>query len=418
MHDDTLANNLEQESANNSSAIEADNDSCSHQFLEVDADLLSKPSILVQLIEHSSYKPTLIFCNAPSEADFIDVILRKRGVPTRKLIGHVPSMKVKSVLDQVKANEVVALVVTDISAREIETGNFGLVISNSVPNDPAAYMERAAKSLDLSDSKALVSLVAPIDIGHFHYLKKVSGANFVKIEVPSDEGLATKRFERLLKMASATTEVDAKVKTLADLLLDDSKISAAERGVVVAYLIHNTLNVLPGAAPADGGRDSGEQKGRNGRPYRDHRDRGDRMGSGDRNGSPRGDFNADEMTLARRATPAQKEARIYVGQGSSQGLNAPKLTEMVKEVLSSTSQTWDEGSLRRVTVRGLYSFIDVPEELSESVMSGLSSQKVDGDNLFVRKAVTISSRRDEGDSDDHQPEGDNFESNEHISEEE
>jgi superfamily II DNA/RNA helicase len=51
-----------------------------HIYFEVGTSLLAKPQALCDLVEYESGHSVIIFCNSPSDADFADVILKKRGV--------------------------------------------------------------------------------------------------------------------------------------------------------------------------------------------------------------------------------------------------------------------------------------------------------------------------------------------------
>jgi hypothetical protein len=86
-----------------------------------------------------------------------------------------------------------------------------------------------------------------------------------------------------------------------------------------------------------------------------------------------------------------KHVRLYVGAGSSQGLSQQALTDQVASACGLSS-----GDIQRVSVRGAYSFVDVPEKVADQVVEKLGDAQVAGrgEKFFVKKAVTLSIPRE------------------------
>jgi ATP-dependent RNA helicase DeaD len=86
-----------------------------------------------------------------------------------------------------------------------------------------------------------------------------------------------------------------------------------------------------------------------------------------------------------------KEARLYVGVGSRQGVSSERLTDAVINVCGLNST-----DVHRVSVRECYSFVDVPEAVADQVVSKLSETDVPAGEgrYFVKRAVTLSIPRE------------------------
>jgi hypothetical protein len=87
-----------------------------------------------------------------------------------------------------------------------------------------------------------------------------------------------------------------------------------------------------------------------------------------------------------------KEARLYVGTGSNQGLSEEALKEQVASSCGVGAET-----IHRVSVRGAYSFVDVPEDVADQVVEKLSEADAPGtkgNKYFVKRAVTLSIPRE------------------------
>jgi superfamily II DNA/RNA helicase len=114
------------------------------------------------------------------------VILKKRGIPSIKLVGYVPQIKLSKAIQQVQKGEISALVLTDVAARGVPLEEFDVVVNYSVPTDPEVYFHRYATETECK-TKKVVSLVAALDLSNFHYLKKL-GRGVVRKQVHTAQG--------------------------------------------------------------------------------------------------------------------------------------------------------------------------------------------------------------------------------------
>jgi len=445
-----------------------------HIYYEVGTSLLAKPQALCDLVEFEAGHSCVVFCNSPSDADFADVILKKRGIASLKLIGYVPQIKLSKAIQQLQKKEITVLVLTDVAARGVPLEEFSVVINYSVPADPEVYFQRFVAGGETAEretkTKKILSLVSAMDITNFHFLKKLGKAEFVQAEPPTAEQIFAGKFTQLRDQAVERAEAGEPALTeLVDKVLADDKSRE-----IVSFLLNNTLTVIPALRAATapvreersefdedefeddssqpdfdklergggrrGGRDRRESRGgsdrgdRGGRGERGNRgagrgrfqdefradedrqpaflgeddgnggqrgrDRGDRGGRGDRGDrSPRGERSLRDgreggrrQRQPRRPMMVDKEARLYVGSGSNQGLSEDALKEQVASSCGVGVET-----IHRVSVRGAYSFVDVPEDVADQVVEKLSEADAPGakgDKYFVKRAVTLSIPRE------------------------
>ncbi len=445
-----------------------------HVYYEVGTSLLAKPQALCDLIELEAGHSCLVYCNSPSDADFADVILKKRGISSLKLIGYVPQIKLSKAIQQLQKKEVAALVLTDVAARGLPLEEFDIVINYSIPTDPEIYFHRYASETEECKTKKVISLVAALDISNFHYLKKLGKLEFVQGVLPTPETLFVTKFASLREQAiEKGLLADTGISTLVDNVLGD-----ANARDIVALLLHNTLSVIPAlkaAPPAreesaeyreeeeedgdEGGRGDGRRRHGQGRDRGDRGNRDDRGGRGgrDRDRGPRGgrgrrdqegdEFEDDDQSQRmfiegadgeqprhgrgrgrgrdrdqrrdgersdddrqsrqprqprqpRREMLVDKEARLYVGAGSQQGVSHESLANDVVSACGINAS-----DIHRVSVRGAYSFVDVPEAVADQVVEKLGeSASAAGAKYFVKKAVTLTIPREGAQEETHHSE--------------
>lgn len=375
-----------------------------HSFLEVGNDLLAKPDALAALLLVKNLPTTLIFCNSPSEADMVDVMLKKKGVTTSKLIGNVPFQKVAQEIQRAHNREICAIVITDVAAREVDVKGFELVVNYGIPEDPEIYLHRITGYEQAESLQEIMSLVSPLDFGNFHYLKKVAGLPFSKVEPPSAEELANMKSKILFSKAAAGDHLeDAEVQSFLSAILEH-----ADRDKIISLLIFNTIKVLPRLQEEAASRTNESRGGRNERWGRnrdnyqndsygddqqsDDDDGGDQRGRGRRERGPR-----ESGRSARERynnTPVQREARLYLGLGQTDGLSPDKLNELVGQA------GFPADTVKRSTLRDSYSFVDVPEEQADEFIEKIQSVNWPGqDQILIKKATFINVARAERDDD-------------------
>lgn len=400
-----------------------------HVYVEVGSDLLSKPNALSDIIQAEGYPRCLIFCNSPSEADLADVILKKRSIASSKLIGHIPYTRVSQALSQLSKGEITALVVTDVSAGELDPGVFDLIVNYAIHEDPEIYLHRLTAHERNSRIKKVVSLVSPLDFGNFHYLRKVVDFEFEKGVLPSKEQIYQGEAARLIAAAKLSpVKDDPRVKQFVPQVLDNP-----DRDAIVAYLLYNTLVALPelehrtrshehedegGRRERRGGeRERGERYDRGDRGDRGERgergersDRGERRGGDrrrDQRGQGRGRYEGegrdyDERGPRQEMTPPKRDVRLYIGQGLKSGLSDEVFR---KEVERSAGITPDQ--IKRLSIRDNYAFVDFDEELGDTIVEKLKETEIEGvGRLFVQRATTINvPRENEEGREEHGEEG-------------
>lgn len=353
----------------------------SHKYVEVGNDLLAKPDALSQLLLVRGMPTSVVFCNSPSEADMVEVMLRKKSIQCSKLIGNIPHQRLIEEVTRIQNKEVSTLIITDVAAQDLEIDSFSVVVNYGIHEDPEIYLHRITGYETAKNLKEVISLVSPLDFGNFHYLRKVVTLDFSKEELPTEASVAKAQSELLFAGALEGPHLTDE----AALALVSSVLEHENRDQILTLLLHNTLSVLPKLKDsAQGGRDNRNKRGRD-RDSRDDRDRGDRNRSR-RNDS--GDDRNNHREAKKDLPPPKKDARFYIGHGSEHGFTESEL----KEVMQGAGV--DTAVIQRLSVRELYSFLDVPEEVGEDVFTKLDGAEMKEDQFFIRKATMINLPRE------------------------
>lgn len=383
--------------------------SIKHLFVEVSGELTAKPSALADFIESEGMPSTLIFCNQASDTEFVEVMLKKRGLPCERLAGLGHSFRGSSYDSSGRDSGGRAprrrggiLIATDASARSIDPTDFQFVVNYSIPSDPEVYLHRTDVSAGAGQLRRVLSLVGPLDKANFHYLKKIVESEFLKAELPSPADLVDSKFSAFVNEAKgANLPPDELINALAERIEQ-----SADKQLLMNFLLNAFINKPTSRPPSRAGSrgeerassdDRGREDRRHGRSRSSREDDGDfgeegrgnrRRGRGRHEG---GQEEINELFSDERGQPARREpretldiTRIFVGAGSADKIDV----EALAEALKAASQQADV--IRRVICRPKYSFVDVISSATEETIRLIEGLKIFSKSPSVRKAISLS----------------------------
>ncbi|MCI5064807.1 DEAD/DEAH box helicase [bacterium] len=366
-----------------------------HEYYEVGHELLAKPEALATVLESEKGLRAVVFCNTPSDTDLLEVMLKKKGLKARKLIGNVPDRAIHENMERVQKGSIDILVVTDISGRGFPVEEFDVIVHYAAPEDPEIYLHRLGQPDGTSRLKRVISLVGSMDLGNFHFLKKVVEFEFHARSLPSAEDIAKARFDRFQEEATAFSTEDGELLEYARLVEESDA-----RKEFILYLLHQTLRRLPEV-------ENSGKRSRNKRDRRNNRDddgnreeRGNERNSrGSRRGRDDNREHEDREGSAReerpKPKPTRKDTRFYVGKGTEDGLTEEKFLEVLQEKMGD-----DAPELKRSCLRKKYSFFDfVRGEEADAVFEAMHESELDGKELVFQRAATLSVPLDDEEDD-------------------
>ena len=380
-------------------ASKAKNVQTAHTFIEIGTELLSRPQALYAYLVGNNLPLTLVCCNAPSDCDFVDVMLRNKGIACKKLVGNIPEEKVVTTLAEIATGAVSVIVATDPAINKLTEHTFVRVVHYNATSDSVAYETRCGGAEPRIIES--VTFVGPLDITNFHQLKKSVTFNIDLITLPSEEAVKNGTAVIISSQAKRLSEeLFAKYGSLAEELLKDKKGAAK----TVAYLLSAVLEkVKPEKQPESFNRDQPRDRFNN--DDRNPRDRNPRERGRDGNrddvqyGAPRErniDDNRDSRPERRRhdqslnsnnsdfqndsrvndrAAPQRvvreepidkKEVRFYFSKGKEIGASIELINQSIKEIAG------EDLTPVRTSIRNDYSFFDMDESSAEKLSKLLS----------------------------------------------
>jgi superfamily II DNA/RNA helicase len=327
------------------------NSSCAHYFVELGGNVSAKIDFLLNFLEEHLGSKVGIFCPFPSDVDFLEAVLRRKGLLLAKLIGHVPYAKVAAVLEQLASMDVVGVLLTDISAKHINLGEFDYLIIYGPSADPNIYYQRSGIASGTTPRIATISLVSTQDAINFQYLRKaLNNVAFEPFQLTDAKILENRKIliKKLIEKSANTNVIDDRVKFFAEYVM-------GERGLLqqgLPLFIDSFIKSLPAES--------------------------------DR-------YNMEKNQTSNLPAPEKvslREARLFINLGSNHGFSESALKALLDEVLENGGSNFI-----RVSIRKDYSFFDVSDLVSEELQNKLDGVNWNGNKMFVRIAMRLNPLR-------------------------
>ncbi len=419
-------------------ATAADRAPIEHLYCEVAGDIMGKPTTLCDLIEVLRPSSAIIFCNTKSDTQLVEALLRRRGFDARRINSDLTQSQRDKIMKKIRAKDLQFLVATDIAARGLDIEQLDLVINYSIHEQPETYVHRTGRTGRAGRRGRAISLVGPRDFGSFHFLTKVLDMEFNKMPLPSDAEVADARlahlYEILRKQEIELRERDLLVarKLLAEMggITEPAEDLEAIVAKFARFTVEHHTNAeakaleeeLDGPTPAprraeredEGrgdrrGRDRGDKSRERGRGRPDERGERDNRRSepraepqGARSEGARTDTNRaeggrserpeggrQENDRAQTRAPEQDhEVRVYIGQGTAQGMTADLFSNLAIEFGELKAH-----DVKNVSIREHYGFVDLLAPKAQVLIGNLNGIHYNGLPLPVELAASLAQDR-------------------------
>jgi len=145
-----------------------------------------KFSFLVHLLKNEKSNIVMIFCNTRHNVEFISHNLKRNGVQAIAIHGGLAQNKRSRVMEQFKANEVYALVCTDIAARGLDIAGVSHVYNYDSPKTSKDYIHRIGRTARAGKEGIAISIVSNRDYDNFRAVLKDPSIEIKKEEVPEN----------------------------------------------------------------------------------------------------------------------------------------------------------------------------------------------------------------------------------------
>jgi ATP-dependent RNA helicase DeaD len=397
-----------------------------------------KVAALVRVLETENPESAIIFCNTKSETESVARSLTAAGFNADWLNGDLPQRDRELIMKRTREGQLRYMVATDVAARGIDISHLTHVINFGFPESAEQYVHRTGRTGRAGRTGTAISVLGPGNLGALYYLRltfkifpierSIPSANEVRTRLESDRvALLAEAFrnapleEHLEVVRRLLTRPDAE-RVLAGLVAgffdasigDISAVASAARrdhparsddSPTKGEAAEETSSSTQSEATAtDGSAGRKRRKRRRGRStsdaslefaddLQDDADVGpsarDTSADGAAADSDQGDTAAEQalegnpMEIPEAPPELEDMTTLYFNVGRRDGLEPAELTDLLNDECALAAD-----DIGRVRVKDRHTFVGVPSQRAEHIITTLIGRTVRNRALHIERART------------------------------
>ncbi|MCA6073064.1 MAG: DEAD/DEAH box helicase [Endomicrobium sp.] len=291
------------------------------------------------------YAPNLsiVFCNTKRRVDEITSSLQARGYAADALHGDMNQSQRDRVMTKFRSGAIELLIATDVAARGIDVDDIDMIFNYDVPKDDEDYVHRIGRTGRAGKTGKAYSFVSGKDIYKLRDIQRYTKANIKRVQVPSLADVEnTKATIMLDKIKEVLKEKDLEKYTrMAESLIADetTSLDVAAALLKMMFISEKKEQKADVFASASSGK------------YSD---------TGARNSSM---------------------ARLFINIGKKDNVRAG---DFVGAIAGEAGISGD--SVGNIKILDAFSFVEVPRDQADNVISALHSSNIKGKKVSVELA--------------------------------
>ena len=305
----------------------------------------------------------IIFCRTRMETQEIADKLIKDGYNAESLHGELSQAQRDLTMQKFRQHRVQLLVATDVAARGLDVDELTHVINYGLPDDIESYTHRSGRTGRAGRSGTSISIIHVKEKGKVRAIENQIQKKFVPGILPTGQEICAKQ---LLKVIDDIEKVEVDEEEIAPFLPEVfRKFDMMEKEDIIKRMVSmefNTfLNYYKNAPEILQPSEKGERKerGKDGEKGNRRERRSDRGGN-------------------RSRTAEAGYTRLFINLGKKDGINPKVFMGFVNRVAQG-----HRIDLGRIDLMQNFSFFEVPEQQTKTVLNVLSGTDFDGRKVNV-----------------------------------
>jgi ATP-dependent RNA helicase DeaD len=329
----------------------------------------SKTEVLCRVLDMDAPRLTIVFANTKRAVDDVTDTLVGRGFTADRLHGDLNQMMRERVMKNFRNGTIEVLVATDVAARGLDVNEVDLIVNYELPYDTEDYVHRIGRTGRAGRKGTAVSLVAGREIYLMQRIQRFTNAKIERTKVPSQEELEAKLADQTFEKLKATLEAGG----------FGNHEHTTQRLLDAGFTLTDVVGALLDLWQKENARQGEEimedrAAARKDRPQREFvpREPGAEGMEGGGSRPPR-------QNGPRPA--AEGMARMFINIGGMDNANAGHIAG----IIYNTSQI-PAGTLGSIDVLPKCSFVEIPQEHAEAVLSAISGASFRGRSVRMDHA--------------------------------
>jgi ATP-dependent RNA helicase DeaD len=336
---------------------------------------MHKLDAMTRILEAEPFDAMIIFARTKQATEELAEKLQARGLAAAAINGDIAQPQRERVIQQLKEGKLDILVATDVAARGLDVDRISHVLNYDIPYDTESYVHRIGRTGRAGRSGEAILFVTPREKGMLRAIERATRQPIDEMKLPTVEAVNDRRIARFKQNISDTLAVGGldQFQQLIEQFEQEHNIPAIEIAAALARIAQGDRPLLldpPAKREREHTRerDTHTKHGKDGdgrRPARESRHRDDEQ----RDFAPR--------QVRPHATEAGKRTyRIEVGH--EHGVKPGNIIGAIANEAGLESQY-----IGRLSIRGDYSLIDLPDGMPNEVFQHLKKVWVNQQMLRI-----------------------------------
>ncbi len=348
-------------------------------YMVYEADKLAA---LVRLFEIEPMVNTLIFARTRVGTGDLANALTGRGVAAEALNGDMSQEARERVLKRFRGNQVTVLVATDVAARGLDIDDISHVINFDLPNDPEVFVHRVGRTGRAGRTGTAISLVTPRERWHLRKIERFTKQTMTQAKLPTTEEIEKHREAKLVERLMVWVK-RARGRRERDIIL--GLVEEGHDPIIVAAAAlklardEERQRPIPSVTevveepPKRGKYDRKRGRYEKDRSSRERSGRGER---GSRNGRSGGRGDGPS-----RSSHEEGMTRLVLDKGRTDGIQPNHIVNTLARHARISGR-----SIGKIRIQDTRTFVDVPDELVDHVLSKAGTYRFESEVLGVKRA--------------------------------
>lgn len=350
----------------------------------------SKVEVLTRVLDIEQPRLAIVFANTKRMVDETTDSLMARGYAVDRLHGDLNQNMRERVLKNFRSGAVEVLIATDVAARGLDVNDIDLVVNLELPYDEEDYVHRIGRTGRAGRTGKAVSFLSGREIFLFQRIMRFTKGKAERKSVPSQEDLAGKRADSFFDKLKEKVEGGAfhnhenTLQRLLDAGHSITDVSSCLMDLWMAETAREREEIMEDRArPAPRERKERKDSPAGEKPWRD-----DGAQTPSTNSAPAGERSERPARTERPAISNDGFKRLFLNLGAMDEVSPGDIAGAIYREAALPA-----GSLGRIEIFERCSYVGVPEEYVEQVMSTVGQAKWRGRPL----RMDVADRQDFGD---------------------
>ncbi len=340
---------------------------------------MHKLDAMTRILEAEPFDAMIIFARTKTATEELAEKLQARGLAAAAINGDIAQAQRERVIQQLKEGKLDILVATDVAARGLDVERISHVMNYDIPYDTESYVHRIGRTGRAGRSGEAILFVTPREKGMLRSIERATRQPIEEMKLPTVEAVNDQRIAKFKQRISDTVALGELelFQQLIEQYEQEHDIPAIEIAAALARIAQGGQPLLLAPppkrehTPREHTREHTRESGSHDRGEREHRPR-DR----DHDSGPR-EF------VARPVRPHHTEEgkRTYrVEVGHEHGVKPGNIIGAI-----ANEAGLESGFIGRLSIRGEYSLIDLPDGMPAEVFTHLQKVWVSQQQLRIKE---------------------------------